>query len=512
MGKKYIIVIDAGSSNIKTAFYDTDGECMVTYSEKAPRESSNPGLSKAQAYYDVTIHCLKTCVEKADIDKTLIEAIVFTGQMAGTVGVDKNWNAVTFWSGTMHTDHIPYFMKMPDTYQNNLLKYSGTNASFMFPKIKWIQDVYANQFDSIKKFLIIGNYVAGKMAGIDIEDAFIDRTLLEWTGGADIKNDCWSPLLCQAAEVDMQKLPRIVNSSDVIGRLGRETAQICDLPSGIPLVAGAGDKPAGCIGAGIVNPGQLIDETSTVGAISQCLDEFIPDTRHRMLETIPSPIPGQYYASVYFVGSGATIEWYIENICPGEEAKKAGQTVYSYMNDHASKLPAGSDGLLAIGMLNGRALPMDPDIRGLWIGHSWNHRPEHFYRALLESIGYEYACALKVMQETYPHLKTDELRVIGGGANSMLYNQIKADILGKTYSVLKRDDTTMLGAAIIGGHAVGLFDDIRRTAEGFVNVIKKIEPIKKNYSIYRKYIELYESSFDTLRHVYEELKCLRTLS
>ncbi len=509
MKRKYLIVIDTGSSNIKAAVYDTDGKPIVACNEKAPRESTNPGLSEAGKYYDTVIHCLKACVKKAPVDKSAFEAIVFTGQMAGAVGVDKDWNALTPWSGTMHSAHIPYLIRMPEIYREKLLEHSGTNASFMLPKIKWMQDACAERFQRIEKFLIIGNYAAGKMAGIGIEDAFIDRTLLEWTGGACIQNDCWSDLLCNAAEIDIKKLPRIVESTAVIGKLSRETAQSCGLPSGIPLVAGAGDKPAGCIGAGIVHPGQLVDETSTVGAISQCLDRYIPDMRHRMLEVIPSPIHGEYYASVYFTGSGATIEWYIQNMYPGRKVKK-GQSPYELINQSAAKLPPGSEGLLAIGMLNGRALPLDPDIRGLWMGHSWNHKPEHFYKALLESLGYEYACALNVMAETYPHLKSEEIRVIGGGASSTLFNQIKADILGKTYSVLKRDDTTMLGAAIIGGNAVGIYSDIKSTAERFIGEERKIAPVKEHYPVYRKYLELYESSFDRLRGMYEALGGLRT--
>ena len=46
---------------------------------------------------------------------------------------------------------------------------------------------------------------------------------------------------------------------------------------------------------------------------------------------------------------------------------------------------------IAIGLLGGRSYPSDPSIRGMWLGHSWFHRKEHFYRALLESFAYEYA-------------------------------------------------------------------------------------------------------------------------
>lgn len=512
MKNTFLIAIDAGSTKIKTAVYDVGGNLIATSESRAPRETNNPGLSDAQLYYNTVLKCVEDTVEQIGAKRTDVHAIVFTGQMAGAVGIDKDWNPVTLWSGTMHSEHIPYYKSFPNEYHQNLLTICGTNSPFLLPKIKWMEHTFGDAPRAVK-YLILGNYVAGRMAGIDIEDAFIDRTLLEWTGCADLKQDTWSPYLCGLAGMDMTKLARIVQSSTVIGYLKHEAAAACGLPDGIPLVAGAGDKPAGCIGAGVVRPGQLIDESSTVGALSQCLDKFIPDTKHHMLETIPSPIAGEYYSMVYFTGSGATVEWFYDTICGGEKdaAHKAGTDIGEWMNDKAACIPPGSDGLLAIGMLNGRALPFDPDVRGLWVGHSWNHLPQHFYRALLESYGYEYACALNAMQDTYPQLHAEEIRVIGGGAVSALYNRIKADILGKVYVGLNRADLTMLGAAIIGGHAVGIYDDIKETAESFVQIKNRIEPDPLHHNIYKKYVDVYASSFDRLRPLYEGLNRIEKL-
>lgn len=504
MNKAYIAVIDAGSSKIKTAVYGTDGRQVASSDLRSPREASNPGLSNAEQYYASVLDCLKNTVDAIGESADAVEVIAMTGQMAGTVGVDKNWNAVTLWSGTMHTEHIPYFKQMPEEYHQNLLTICGTNAPFMLPKIKWMQRTFDRCRDA-RKFLIMGNFVAGRMAGIDIEDAFIDRTLLEWTGCADLAHDQWSAYLCDRAYIDMKLLPRIVTSSTVIGHLGKEAAQHCGLKQGIPIVAGAGDKPAGCIGAGVVRPGQLIDESSTVGALSQCIDVFVPDTRHRMLETIPSPIPGEYYSSIYFAGSGATLEWYLTNLC----RQPADGNGFEEMSRLAAAVPPGSEGLLAIGMLSGRALPPDPDVRGLWIGHSWKHGAPHFFRSLLESYGYEFACAYGVMRETYPHLEAEQVLAIGGGSNSSLYNCIKADIMGLPYALLGRDDVTALGAAIIGGHAVGLYGDIKQTAERFARVRMRFEPDMSNHTEYQPYARLYASAYETLRPMYTELARLR---
>ena len=106
----------------------------------------------------------------------------------------------------------------------------------------------------------------------------------------------------------------------------------------------------------------------------------------------------------------------------------------------------------------------------MWLGQSWFHRKEHFYRALLESLAYEYATALDVMRENYPEVSFDEIRVIGGGARSDLWNQIKADVMGIRYVRLARDDYAMLGDILLAGSVVGIFADPGIEAARFAQI------------------------------------------
>ena len=69
-------------------------------------------------------------------------------------------------------------------------------------------------------------------------------------------------------------------------------------------------------------------------------------------------------------------------------------------------------------------------MRGAWIGFSWGHTRKHFIRAVLESIGYEYAWYLRILRGLAPQLDLIGARVIGGGAKSEAWNQIKAGAQG----------------------------------------------------------------------------------
>jgi xylulokinase len=103
-------------------------------------------------------------------------------------------------------------------------------------------------------------------------------------------------------------------------------------------------------------------------------------------------------------------------------------------------------------------------MRGAWLGFSWGHTQAHFFRAILESVAFEYAYYLRILQDLIPDLSLIEARVIGGGARSRHWNQIKADILGVPYQRLKRSEFATWGSALIAGYAVGLFTDIAEAA------------------------------------------------
>jgi xylulokinase len=106
-------------------------------------------------------------------------------------------------------------------------------------------------------------------------------------------------------------------------------------------------------------------------------------------------------------------------------------------------------------------------MRGTWIGFSWGHTRKHFFRAIAESIGFEYAGYLRILRGLDPELNLIEARVIGGGAKSVAWNQIKADILSVPYQQLTRKECATWGSAMVAGKAAGLITDLAEAATAF---------------------------------------------
>jgi xylulokinase len=142
-------------------------------------------------------------------------------------------------------------------------------------------------------------------------------------------------------------------------------------------------------------------------------------------------------------------------------------------------------------------------MRGAWLGVSWSHTQAHFTRAILESIAYEYAYYLKILKESLPELVLVEARVVGGGARSDIWNQIKADVLNIPYQKLKGSEFGAWGAAMIAGKAAGLINDLAAHAEqtAILNG-KPYYPSREKHEIYIPLIEKYILLEETLNQFF----------
>jgi xylulokinase len=210
----------------------------------------------------------------------------------------------------------------------------------------------------------------------------------------------------------------------------------------------------------------LFDVAGTASVLAGSTDTFVADTTHRALLTMRSVIPGLWNPLAYIAGGGQALRWFRDrffNTLHGREQPRTAD-LYAELIDLAQQAPPGADGLFFSPHLGGRICPSAPDMRGAWIGFSWSHTQAHFARAVLESIAYEYAYYLQILQRAIPNLALHEARAIGGGVRSTAWNQMKANVLGVPYQRLQRSEFGSWGSAMIAGKAAGIFDDLAEVA------------------------------------------------
>jgi xylulokinase len=503
MAKKYLIGVDLGTSSTKSALYQIDGKLISEASVEVRLYHPKPGVVEQDNddFYTTAARTVHTCIESSSVDPNEIAAIAFDSQMAGVGLIDEDFKPVARFDSWLDMRCQPFIEWMDRDAGKRITQLTGCPPTCDHgPKMLWWKNEQAEVYRRTAKFVMPGTYVAGRIAGLKAEQAFIDHTYIHFSGFSDAQMGVWSSELCDAFGLDMSKLPRIINSCDVIGEVLEQSAKEFGLVPGTLIAAGAGDTAANALGAGIVRPGMLFDVAGTAAVLAGCTDKFVADIKNRALLTMRSVIPGLWNPLAYIGGGGLALRWFRDhffNSMHGEELAPS-EDLYPQIIAMAEKMKPGSEGLFFSPHLGGRICPSSPEMRGAWVGVSWTHTQAHFARAILESIAYEYAYYLKILKQLLPDLELVEARVVGGGARSETWNQIKANILNVPYQRLKGNEFGTWGAAMIAGKAAGLINDLSLHAEqtALLNG-DPYNPSKESQEIYQplieKYIKLQES-------------------
>ena len=501
MSKAYLIGVDLGTSGTKTGLFDSDGKLVADAFAETPLHHPKPGWVEQDPddQFESALATIRSCKEQAGVDAGEVAGIAFSGQMAGISSVDDRWDTPTRYDSWLDNRCAPYMIRMRE-HQRRIIELTGGYPTYSHgPKILWWMKERPDTFARIAKFVMPAAYVAGRMTGLRGEDAFIDDTYLHFTCLSETADSRWSKELCDLFEVPVAKLPRIVRPWEVVGHLTREAAGACGLLQGTPVAAGAGDTVAGMLGAGLVEPGLALDVAGTAAVFAVCLGDFRPDTEEQVLFSGRLVSQDLWFAYAYINGGGLNLRWFRDEWADSD---------YGELDRQAAEVSPGSEGLYFLPHLGGRVCPNDPNQRGMWAGFSWSHGRAHFYRSLLEGVAFEYAHYLRIERDLFPEARFREARVIGGGAASSVWNQIKADALGLPYQQLEQHECTVLGAAIIAGRAVGMFDDVKEPARRFNRPTGLLEPDRQRHQVYQPLVDRY---VELLEHATPQFAKMRSL-
>jgi xylulokinase len=472
----FLLGVDLGTTSTKAALYDQRARCVSEGRAQVPLYYPQPcSVEQDMAdFYQAAAEAIRQCMASCRVDPAEVAGLAFDSQMAGIGAIDEDFQPVIRFDSWLDSRCQPFIEEMNRRFGEQVTALTGCPPTCNHgPKMLWWANERPSDYSRIVKFVTPSAYVAGQAVKLRADEAFIDHTFLHFTAVCDAVAGKWSKELCDALGIDIERLPRILEPWTVIGELSSEAARDFGLKSGTPVAAGCGDTAAGALGAGAVKPGMLLDTAGTASVLACCTDRFVADTRHRALIMMRSVVPGIWHPLAYVGGGGLALDWYGREFSNHHASGSTLDEPYDELIATAIDAPPGCDGLLFSPHLGGRICPAAPQMRGAWIGFSWGHTRQHFFRAILESIGYEYAWYLQILRELAPDLNLIGARVIGGGAKSEAWNQIKADILSVSYERLASKECATWGSAMIAGKASGLITDLAEAATRLTPVAGK---------------------------------------
>jgi xylulokinase len=460
--------VDVGTQSVRAAIYRPDGTCLA--SGEVPLALHRRGEEVSQdprEFCAATTAAIAACTAAASAAGSGrgadIAAIGIAGQMAGILGIGPGGEPVTPYDSWLDSRCRAQVAELAARLGDRGTELTGCPPMVAHaPKILWWQRTQPAAYAAVAAFVVPSAFVAGWLCGLPADRAFIDWTHLHFAGLADAAAGTWSAELAGAAGIDLARLPRIAAPADQVGTLAPAAAAACGLRAGIPVAAGLGDTAAGALGAGVVRPGQLLDTAGTASVLGVSAARFRADPS-RTLVQMRGAVGGQWIALAYLAG-GDLLGWL---------PRVLGAPLPDLLAEAAAAAPGR---LLFVPHLGGRILPAAPRARGGWLGLELSQGRGDLVRAVLESVAFEYAGFLARARALLPDLEPREVRVIGGGSENRLWNQVKAAALGIPYLRPRRDSFSCWGAALVAAAAVGAVDDLAGAALAATAGGERIEP------------------------------------
>ena len=451
--KNYVLSLDAGTTSSRSILFDKSGNQIAV----AQEEFSQFFPKKSWVEHDpneiwqTQLNSIRAVIEKSSINPENIDSIGITNQRETTIIWNKNtgepvYNAIVWQdrrTAKICKDLIDAGQEPIFSAKTGLL----IDAYFSGTKIKWILDNSPELMNLAEKgelafgtvdSWLIWKLTAGAKHVTDATNA--SRTLLY-----NIHQGKWDEELLKILGVPKSMLPKVVNSSEIVGTISNSI-----IGSEIPISGIAGDQQAALFGQMCLMPG---DVKNTYGTGCFCImntgDKAVK-SKNRMLTTIAWKINGKvtYAIEGSIFTAGALIQWMRDQMNMVDSAPEIEDLAKS-VND--------SGGVTIVPALSGLGAPYwDPHATGAIFGVTRGTNKAHIARAGLEAIALRSRDIIVEMQKD-AGIKFSNLKVDGGASNNNLLMQIQANLLNTKVIRPKVTETTALGAAFLAGLASGFW-------------------------------------------------------
>ena len=490
-----VIGCDVGSQGTKAILLSTTGSLVGEVYEGYPIDYPHPLWAEqpVERWLDALSTAISRLISETGIAAKNVRALSLATQVDGLVAIDSNGQplhpAIIWMDRRASKQCEPVRQSLGDEFIFNL---TGLNldAYHVAPKIRWLAEIQPEVYERVAHFLLPGSYLAYHLTGefaVDYSNA--SSTLL-----FDVHSKTWSATMCNAFNIDMDKLATVGAANTTLGKLRLTIAETLRLNTDTLVMIGCGDEHAACLGAGVTQPGLVCDIAGTAEPVCASSSGVVFDPTH-LVETHCHADPDLWLLENPGFVSGGNYRWWRDQFANGES--------YRALDAEAARIPPGSEGMTFLPSLMGAMAPTWSEAaRGTFAGFTLAHTRGHFTRALLEGSAYAVRDITSQMQAMGVDLH--ELRVVSGGAKSRLWNQIKADVTGLQVNVPEITETTALGAAFLALVGTGAYATLSEASQYIVKIRECIDPDPATQSIYMEAYERYRETYFALLPVFEQ--------
>ncbi|CAN5610929.1 xylulokinase [soil metagenome] len=472
--RQLIVAHDLGTSGDKASLHDASGRLLAATTVAYATDFGPGGRAEQdpEDWWRAFCEATRTLLATSGARPADVACVVLSGQMMGLVLVDAAdavLRPAIIGADTRAQAERDELAARVGLERGYAITGHRLDATYSLAKAMWVRAHEPDTWSRAEGILLAKDYVTLRLTGRRCTDPSDASGTNAWDQAAGT----WSAELLGAAELDAGLLPEVLPSTTVAGGLLAGASRACGLLEGTPVVVGGGDGACAALGAGLVTRASGANVAIGSSAwISVASDAPLRDPRMRTF-TFDHVIPGRYVPTGTMQAGGASLDWLVTTLGATSGADRVA------LFAAAAEVEAAGEGLFFLPYLLGERSPIwDARARGTFVGLARHHGPAHVARAVLEGVAFNLRTILLALREVAGAIPSVD--AVGGGARSDVWLRIVADAWGAT--VRRRsivDEANSLGAAVVGGMAVGLIDGWVRASElSTVEAVIEPDPVR----------------------------------
>ena len=493
---RYLLGIDVGTTGTKTVLFDENGTVIADKTAEYPLIQPQNGWAEQDPldWWEAVKDTIKSVVKESKVDKDDIVSIGLSGQMHGLVMLDNNNEVIRnaiLWCDGRTTEQCREIEEIIG--KERLIEITANPAleGFTAGKILWVKENEPENFAKCRKILLPKDYIRYLLCGefaTEVSDASGTQLL-------DIPARKWSEEVCSKLGIDLSLLPEVYESPDITGYLKEDIAEELGLKSRIVIGGGGGDNACAAIGMGVCREGKAFTTVGTSGVVFAHTNAPHIDKKGR-IHTFCCAVPGAWHVMGVTQAAGLSLNWF--------RSQLAREYNYKELDELASEIPIGCDKLIYLPYLMGERSPvLDTSARGVFFGLSAIHTKLHMARAVMEGVAYSLYDCLEVLKEN--SIDVSDMALCGGGAKSNFWREIFSDVYGINIKTMQTSEGAVLGAALLGGCAAGVYSSVEEACEKTVKSGDTYIYNAENHEKYMQFYSVYRTLYPALKNSYKML-------
>jgi xylulokinase len=490
----YWMGVDVGTGGTRALLVDAGGKEVAAVTaphEEMRMEQPLWAEQRPEDWSQAAVQAIRGVLAKAGASGDDVRGVGLSGQMHGLVILDRD-NAVIrpalIWCDQRSQPQVDFINAKLG--KEKVLEYTANPVltGFTLPKLLWVRDHEPRQFERVRKMLLPKDYVRFTLTGefaSEVSDA-------SGTAVFDVIRRRWSHEMMDGLGLDRGILPTCYESSEISGTISSHAAGLTGLRAGTPVVGGGGDQAASAVGNGIVEPGVISCTLGTSGVVFAHMEKVAYDPQGRV-HTFCHAVRDKWHVMGVTQGAGLSLQWLRNQLAPG--------ATYDALTEEAATAPAGSQGLFWLPYLMGERTPhLDPQARGGWIGLTAKHTRADLIRAVIEGVSYSQKDCLDVVEQL--GVAVSSVRASGGGARSLFWRQILADVFGKRIARLETQEGSAYGAALLAMVGTGEYASVPEACAATIREADSVMPRAVEAALYARAHDVYRALYPALRPLY----------